>query len=261
MTRAATAASAAVPSSPGSTDAPTSAEDVAQWVSDFGGWVFEQLGALRSALGQTLAAPAPRRADLAIEDRCSALLSDSRTAVAGAGAVFAPGVLADAPYWLEWWTVETRAGGTTVTKLAAETDPRAVGFRDYTELPWYAKVLASGERQVTGPYVDYLCTDQYTLTFTAPLVVDGRFAGVVGVDVLVAWFEEHLLEVMGALERTCVLVNASGRVVTSSDPTWVTGDLIRGLPTEQWLAGEAATHPRWTAGRCATLPFLVLTPR
>ena len=54
-------------------------------------------------------------------------------------------------------------------------------------------VQPTGERAITGPYVDYLCTDQYTLTFTAPLVVDGRFLGVAG-----AW----ALNASGVVEAT-----------------------------------------------------------
>ncbi|WP_344952099.1 cache domain-containing protein [Terrabacter ginsenosidimutans] len=238
----------------------TTATDVAGWVSDFGRWAFDQLDGIAGLLEGPLATATPRRADLGIEQGCRDLLADSQTPVAGAGAVFAPDVLSDAPYWLEWWTVESRGGVNVVTKLAAETDPRAIGFRDYTELPWYTKPFESGQRHVTGPYVDYLCTDQYTLTFTQPLVVAGTFAGVVGVDVLVAWFEEHLLDVMEAVDRTCILVNAAGRVVTSSDPTWVTGDLLRGLPVDAWLRGDVVDHPEWTATRCDGLPFVVLTP-
>jgi hypothetical protein len=239
----------------------TTDTDVAQWVSDFGRWVFGQLDDLGGLLAGPLAGDTPRRVDLDIEARCHALLADPTTPVAGAGAVMAPGVLADAAYWLEWWTVESRGGATTVAKLAAETDPRAVGFRDYTELPWYSKPFETGERHVTGPYVDYLCTDQYTLTFTQPLVVGGTFLGVVGVDVLVAWFEEHLLDVMEAVEGACLLVNAAGRVVTSSDPAWVTGDLVRGLPLEAWLSGDEDASPDWRATPCDGLPFFVLTPR
>ena len=239
----------------------TTDSDVARWVAGFGQWVFGQLDDLGALLASPLAAEAPRRADLDIEDRCRALLADPETPVAGAGAVMAPGVLADAAYWLEWWTVESRGGETTIAKLAAETDPRAVGFRDYTELPWYSKPFETGQRHVTGPYVDYLCTDQYTLTFTQPLVVGGTFVGVVGLDVLVAWFEEQLLDVMGELDRSCVLVNATGRVVTSSDPSWVTGDLVRELPLEAWREGDSDASPDWRATPCPGLPFLVLTPR
>jgi hypothetical protein len=239
------------------------AADVAAWVSAFGADLFGRLDALGAlAASQCGAVHAPRRADLHLEAWCRRLLTEPGTPVAGAGAVFAPGVLADAPYWLEWWTAEQVSGGPVVAKLAAETDPRAVGFRDYTELPWYAKPFATGERNVTGPYVDYLCTDQYTLTFTQPLLLDGRFAGVVGADVLVAWFEEQLLDVLDDVEGTCLLVNAAGRVVTSSDAAWVTGDLVRDLPLEAWLdpAGTDVVGPDgWTAVRCAGLPFLVVS--
>ncbi|WP_374970866.1 cache domain-containing protein [Terrabacter sp. BE26] len=239
----------------------TNAMDVAQWVSGFGRWAFDQLDDITSLLQAPLSLTSPRRSDLCIERRCHELLADPQTPVAGAGAVLAPNVLSDAPYWLEWWTVESRGGSHVVTKLAAETDPRAIGFRDYTELPWYAKPFETRGRHVTGPYVDYLCTDQYTLTFTQPLFVSGSFAGVAGVDVLVAWFEEHLLDVMETIDRTCVLVNAAGRVVTSSDPTWVTGDLIRQLPVQAWLDAAEPDHPDWCATRCEDLPFVVLTPR
>jgi hypothetical protein len=121
---------------------------------------------------------------------------------------------------------------------------------------------------VTGPYVDYLCTDQYTLTFTQPLVVRGVFAGVVGADVLVAWFEQHLHDVLDVLdvldvpsggEDPCVLVNVAGRVVTSSDPTWVTGDLLRGLPLETWFTGAHTDQADWAFTRCGSLPLGVIS--
>ncbi|WP_083707334.1 cache domain-containing protein [Intrasporangium flavum] len=251
------------PAATAGVSSPLTAADVAAWVSRFGADLFgrlDDLGALTAR--QCGAGVAPRRADLHLEAWCHRFLTEPGTPVAGAGAVFAPGVLADAPYWLEWWTAEQVSGGPVVTKLAAETDPRAVGFRDYTELPWYAKPLATGERHVTGPYVDYLCTDQYTLTFTQPLLLEGRFAGVVGADVLVAWFEEQLLDVLDDVEGTCLLVNAAGRVVTSSDAAWVTGDLVRNLPLEAWLDPEGADVAGpggWTALRCPGLPFLVLS--
>lgn len=232
---------------------------IADRVAAFGSWLFGQLDELGRVVAGQLSAPAPRRADLDIEARCLALLTDPDTPVAGAGVVMAPGVLADAAYWLEWWTVDATAGYDRCAKLAAETDPRAVGFRDYTELPWYQRPFETGGRQVTGPYVDYLCTDQYTLTFTQPLVVRGEFAGVVGADVLVAWLEQHLLDVLSRTERTCVLVNATGRVVTSSDPTWVTGDLIRDLPLEAWFAGERPGHDAWQFTACGDLPLAVIT--
>lgn len=239
----------------------TSGVDVADRVGTFGTWLFGELDDLGALVGAQLARPAPRRSDLAIDERCAQLLTDPATPVAGAGAVLAPHVLADAPYWLEWWTLDPGRPDGRPSKLAAETDPRAIGFRDYTELPWYQKPLRTGKRNVTGPYVDYLCTDQYTLTFTQPVLVHNRCVAVVGADVLVAWLEEHLLEVLAAASGPCLLVNAAGRVVTSSDPRWVTGDLVRGLPVEECLAGGEPDHADWAFARCGDLPFVVLSGR
>ncbi|EWT01062.1 hypothetical protein N865_11630 [Intrasporangium oryzae NRRL B-24470] len=238
----------------------TRQEDVARWVADFAHDLFERLDVLAARLADDVSRDAPRRADLRLEQLCRSMLTDPTVPVAGAGAVMAPGVLADAPYWLEWWVVDG-ASRPTVSKLAAETDTRAIGFRDYTELPWYSRPFESGERHITGPYVDYVCTDQYTLTFTQPVHVAGEFVGIVGADVLVAWFEEHLLEVLDGIEPPCLVVNASGRIVTSSDPAWVTGDLVRGLPLARWLAGDDAPDAPWRATRCDDLPFFAISRR
>lgn len=172
-----------------------------------------------------------RRTDLRIEGRCRGLIDDPESIVAGAGFVAAPGVLRDAEYWLEWWTSDGLPG--TSRRLVAETDPAAVGFRDYTELPWYVAPLASGRRHVTGPYIDYLCTDQHTLTLTMPIEVAGGFGGVVGADVLAARVEREIHDVLDAAGGA-VVVNGAGRVVASADPEWIAGDLVRDVRSAVW---------------------------
>jgi hypothetical protein len=130
-----------------------------------------------------------------------------------------------------------------------------VTFRDYTRLAWFEGPRDSGERGITGPYVDYLCTDQYTLTFTAPLTsADGRFLGVAGVDVLARWFEQHLFRVVdeaGDLDDESVVVNRAGRVVACPSGRWVTGDLIRDL------AADHEPPPGWHVAACPGTPFVV----
>ena len=115
-----------------------------------------------------------------------------------------------------------------------------------------------GSAGITGPYVDYLCTDQYTLTFTAPLTSGDRFLGVAGVDVLARWFEQHLFALVderGDLDEGCVVVNRAGRVVACPAGTWVTGDLIRELaarPPRRPRAGRSPTargRRSWWAAR------------
>lgn len=235
--------------------------DVADLVVQWCAALFADLDEVAAQVEQQLAVEAPRRGDLAIEETCHRLLTDPGRKVAGAGLVLAPDVLADAAYWLEWWTANPDASPPVPRRLAAETDPRAVGFRDYTHLPWYAVPLATGAAHITGPYVDYLCTDQQTLTFTRPVWRRGTFAGVVGFDLLVRTFEERMFGPLERVEGSCAVVNTAGRVVTSSDLQWVTGDLIRGLPVGQWWAGEPAEHDAWEFWPCPGLPLGVITSR
>ena len=112
---------------------------------------------------------------------------------------------------------------------------------------------------VTGPYVDYLCTDDYTLTFTCPVSrPDGGFAGVAGVDVRVAAVEQRFLGLLRASQQTLVLVNRMGRVVVSNSARMLSGDLVPGVDVPALAAAE---DPRltWVAG--SELGLLDLGPR
>ncbi|MCE4025068.1 hypothetical protein LXM50_03675 [Microbacterium sp. Au-Mic1] len=152
--------------------------------------------------------------------------------VTGAGFVATPGVLADAPWHLAWWLREIHGldrgdrGG--VRRLEAVNDPDSDQFRDYRQLEWWRVPERTGERHVTGPYVDYLCTDDYTVTVTTPVTHDGRMVGVVGIDVHVSRLERVILPILREAAGTGTVVNGSGRVVASSDSHRVTGTLLRG---------------------------------
>jgi hypothetical protein len=237
----------------------TTAQTVAGLVTSMCEALFDDVEELRGLVEKQLVADEPRRADLEIEERCLALLTDRGRRAAGAGLVMAPGVLVDAPYWLEWWTSDPDAPVIEPRRLAAETDPRAVGFRDYTQLLWYAEPLATGKRHVTGPYVDYLCTDQQTLTLTTPVWRGGEFAGVVGVDLLVRSLEERFFAALAGVPGRYVVINSMGRVVTATDVDLVTGDLLRGLPVGDWWAGRAAAETGWEFHPCSDLPLGVIS--
>jgi C4-dicarboxylate-specific signal transduction histidine kinase len=125
-------------------------------------------------------------------------------------------------------------------------------------LPAGASPRSATSSSTTGPDVDYLCTGQYTLAFMQPLIVGATFAGVVGVDVLVAWFEARLLDVMESVERSCLLVNAAGRVVTSSDPAWRPETSSAACPSTHG-AGDENASPQWRATAFDRLRSVVLT--
>lgn len=147
--------------------------------------------------------------------------ADSR--IQGAGFVVAIGLLDPERWWLEWFV---REDGTRVSRLEVQRDPTAVGFHDYELSPWYAVPRASGIPHITGPYVDNLCTDDYTLTFTRPLLVRGEFLGVSGADIGVRTAERELLPLLRAVPDRAAVVNADGRVLVSNTGALMCGDLL-----------------------------------
>lgn len=168
----------------------------------------------------------PRRSDLRpVETLVTDALGSREEVLHGGGFVAAPGALADAPWWLEWFAWDTD----TVQRLVAETDPAGAHFFDYTLMPWFSgpRDRHAPDGVVTGPYVDYLCTDDYTLTFTrAVRRPDDSFAGVAGVDVRVSAVEQLFLADLRATGKVLALVNNLGRVVVSSTSRLLSGDLV-----------------------------------
>jgi len=159
--------------------------------------------------------------------------------ITGAGFVAAPGLLSDATWHLAWWL----ASADGARRLATVDDASSEQFRDYTALEWWRIPVRTGARHLTGPYVDYVCTDDYTVTITTPVVVDGRFLGVVGTDVLVDRLERGLLPLLRALGTPTALVNASGRVVTATDARREPGSILRLDGLGDVLAPLREAHP------------------
>lgn len=174
---------------------------------------------------------AVRRTDLAgVGALVLPSLSDPAGRIQGAGFVAAVDVLADSRWWLEWFMLRNGSA----ERLIVDTDPRGENFFDYGSLPWYEVPRTTGHRHITGPYVDYLCTDDYTLTFTVPVLDGDRFVGVAGADVKVFTFEKAVLPSLRASRRTMAIVNAQGRVVLSNSARHVSGTLVRGSGTSSY---------------------------
>jgi hypothetical protein len=177
-------------------------------------------------------------------------LSRDGALVIGAGFVAQPGFIPDAPWHLAWWLGHANTFGITgpalpgLRRLVAVEDEHSENFRDYTTLEWWRVPAATGARHITGPYVDYLCTDDYTLTLTMPAFSGSEMIGVVGADLYVNDIERALLPAVRGAGRRAALVNASGRVVVASDSSRPTGSLLR-MPdlVERAASPEAAPQP------------------
>ncbi len=167
------------------------------------------------------------------------LLLDADQLAVGLGLVVAP--RAERPLRLEWWQVDPEGG--RLRTLEPDLRPTSMGYYDYTATEWFDVPRRTGRRHVVGPYVDVHGTGRYLLTLTEPVVVDGEFVGVAGADVSVRRFETHLLRLLGPSPGSFVLVNDEGRVVLSTAPHWLVGELIAPSAVSPGPAAEVAGTP------------------
>ncbi|MEV4774491.1 cache domain-containing protein [Microbacterium sp. LWH12-1.2] len=146
--------------------------------------------------------------------------------VYGAGFIAAIDLLSDARSHLAWWQ------GAERKQLVLASQSVNKENIDYSALEWYRVPMSTGDPHVAGPYVDYLCSDEYTITIAAPAEVNGTRIGVAGLDLLVSAVERELTPRFTALGHEVTLTNGVGRVVVSTDPRCATGDSIRGSRLE-----------------------------
>lgn len=200
-----------------------------------------------------------QRADLAaVRPLAAGLLSRHARLAAGAGVVLAPGALADAPRCIEWWYASADSGP---EQLQVDLDPGSAEFYDYTMTEWYRGPQRTGQPSVAGPYVDYICTHQYTFTLSAPLRCAGEFIGVAGCDILAGQVErlvEPGLAELAAAGCPAVLVSGSGRVIASNLASVLPGTAARRHPACASLVPADVQRTPALAGS-GLLPWTVLT--
>jgi hypothetical protein len=198
----------------------------------------------------------PATADLAALRPGLHLHLARRELVSGVGFIAAPGLLRDVPAWLEWW--QSGADG-AVRPLLPDLDPRQSAYSDYTHWDWFALPRDTGRRAVAGPYVDYLCSDEYSLTLSAPVHVEGRFAGVAAADVYLRHFEAAVMPLLQGLHGPAHLVNARGRVAASADPAHLVGSLTKGPDFGAQLAGaRPGRHDGLRLVPCDDIPLVLV---
>lgn len=140
----------------------------------------------------------------------------------GGGVIVEPGCMADREMHLEWWYL---ADGGKTLPLRPNFDRRRENFYDYTSMPWYARPRDSSSSSVEGPYVDLYGTNMYVLTFTMPIIVEGDFIGVAGLDLSLHNVEKMLIRSLMGLANEAVLISTEGRVIASNTANWMVGDL------------------------------------
>lgn len=209
------------------------------------GRVYDELGELaaRFAARIDVAGGGLRREQLeALRPTMFSVLERHADLVSGAGVITAPDLLLDAPRWIEWWWRGRRG---IPEALRVNLDPLAPDSYDYTLTDWYAGPERTLAPRMAGPYVDYVCTNQYAITLSTPVrLAAGGFAGVAAADIPVSNIERRVLPALSLLRRPAALVSPGGRVIVSNVPAVVTGQRLEDASDVVLLRLEGASVHR-----------------
>jgi len=140
---------------------------------------------------------------------------------AGAGFIANAGLLGPERSYIAWWQ------GPDLEHVDALANFSPNSISRYVKAEWFRIPVQTGRAHVTGPYVDFLCTDEYVLTFTHPVFTrpDGPVAGIVGIDVTVQRLERGAMAALRRIGGRATLANADGRAVVSAASDIDAGDL------------------------------------
>jgi hypothetical protein len=181
-------------------------------------------------------------------------LGGPRDLIVGTGFIAGPGALSDAELGAEWWKSQR---DTRPVRLQLQLDRAADDYLDFPRLPWFVVPRDRSVDHITGPYVDYVCTDEYSLTLSSPVRAGGRFLGVVGADIYVRALEVSLFPELREFDARAVLVNSHGRVIVSNSVRQTTGSMIR----NQVLLGAIADGtevPGYALHPCGDHPITLI---
>ncbi|MHC6177618.1 cache domain-containing protein [Glutamicibacter endophyticus] len=230
-------------------------------VESYFGELLEHLETLRGRLEGHLPAlgehPESEPLDELVQESIQQLRQRIRLPLSGAGFVAVEDYLADARWHMAWWQGPELARRLLV---AMETAGDI-----YTRREWFSIPITEHRVHIAGPYVDFLCTDDFTLTFTAPVEIAGQVVGVVGFDLLVADFEEPMSRVLAQINPRATVINAHGKVLASASAQLACGArLVRGWEGEN-LHGHQLPNPDGTQQRVdinvlTGLPLALVTP-
>ncbi|EMQ97890.1 cache domain-containing protein [Paeniglutamicibacter gangotriensis] len=212
---------------------------IAKWFNDASADTYALASAVSDlfTLGQAAGAPVGKNDLARLKLLACEFLKDHPFTV-GSGATFASARIGEGHGLLEWWS----PGSQGAEKLQFDLDPDGERFYDYERLPFFTTAERTGEETIWGPYVDYLGSDEYILTHTAPFYIHGEFAGVAGYDVTVRVLEDIFLPMMRSIPGDAALLNASNRVIIGNSGAYLVGERIKIVPDGSDIVPMDVTH-------------------
>jgi hypothetical protein len=212
---------------------------ISNWFNEASAATYAMAAAVTELLTHDIAPGAlVTKSDLAgLKTLASEFLKQHPYAV-GSGATFSSARISEGQGVLEWWTPAPDGA----EKLVFDLDPGGERFYDYEHLPFFSAAERTGEVTIWGPYVDYLGSDEYILTHTAPFEIHGEFAGVAGYDVTVRALEEIFLPALRSIPGHAALLNSSDRVIIGNSGAYLVGERIKAAPSESRIVPLKVPH-------------------
>jgi len=215
------------------------------------------LGAEANALFAKGEQPTPEDLPL-LRPAIHATLESLDGLASGCGFLAAPNAFRGGRLCQQWWSW---AEGEAV-ELTLDFDSGSESFYDYSVKEYFARPAVTGLPEIEGPYVDYLCTQEYILTCAVPVLVRDRFVGVVGADISIGSFQRRLLdEDFGGVDIAAALVNNKGRVIFSTVSRLEPGSMVRNAELTEWFTAKDRAAVRTTDFKvwpCEPLPWAVI---
>ena len=187
--------------------------------------VFADLEKIAEAVTAAAAAApgVPRRSEfLFLKQELANFIKLHSDLIVGAGIAYAPGSLAEAPHWLEWWRGQRTGEARFVTH---DLHPDSLNYYDYTSREWFTTPSSTGQSVAVGPYVDFggINTNIITLCVPAPTA---QGTHILGCDLTLANLEGIFLRALQLREPVIVLLGPNGRVIASNSARLATGTLL-----------------------------------
>jgi len=121
-------------------------------------------------------------------------------------------------------------------------------FPDYTNLDWYHPAKTGGRPFWTEPYFDTGVGQRLMCTYTSPIFRNGKFCGVLTVDVL---SEDMLMEIARIKIGSgyCALISRKGTIISHPDSSLVMRESIFSLANRHGLSELAEVGEQMVAGK------------
>lgn len=187
--------------------------------------VFAQLVGLADVAAEILAGPhASRTALESLKPVVDKVIARLDGLVDSAGVSVVPGVLGDADSWHQWWSL---VKGRLVF-IPHNLNPSSINYYDYTNMTWFERPVASGDPELTGPYIDFGGADVKVITASRPVLRGKETVAVAGADLSLERIERLFLLGLGRRDEHIALITETRKIVASNSARFAPGTRYEG---------------------------------